>query len=194
MSKSAVQGYAAHVTRYCGLRLDSSCTGNCQVCDNNFVSPRPPILEGCQGLECSIKMNENGDEPFVMRTAFDSTFTPGVESWTSSSSATLIGDDNMPNSELSENVSGHRPNLNEKDSSTSSDSEPSTSNFVALRPLYTSVTPSVSEHGQQSASGMKLLQRSRKGHRKSRQGCFNCKRRKIKVSFTTKSWAIADPF
>lgn len=175
-------------------RFDSASQANRQVCDNNVVGPRPPILEGFQGLECSIKMNESGDEPFVIRTAFDSTFTPGVESWTSGSSATLEGDDSMPNSELNENVSDHRPNLNEKDSSTSSDSEPSTSNFVALRPLYTSVTQSVSEHGLQSASDMKLVQRSRKGHRKSRQGCFNCKRRKIKVSFSIKSWTNADRF
>lgn len=28
---------------------------------------------------------------------------------------------------------------------------------------------------------MRLSQRTRKGHRKSRQGCYNCKKRKIKV-------------
>jgi hypothetical protein len=137
-------------------------------------------------------MNESDDEPFVTRAAFDSSFTPGVESWTSRSSVTPIGDDSMPNSEFND-VSDHRPNLNEKDSSTSSDSEPTPNNFVALRPLYTSVSQSVSEHGPQSVSDMKLVQRSRKGHRKSRQGCFNCKRRKIKVSSTVKSWTNADP-
>jgi hypothetical protein len=137
-------------------------------------------------------MNGNDDEPFV--TAHDSTFTPGVESWTSSSSATLIGDDSKPNSELNENASDHRRSLNEKDSSISSDSEPSNSNFAALRPLYSSARQPVSERGPQSASDMQLVQRSRKGHRKSRQGCFNCKRRKIKVSVTAKSWTTADPF
>lgn len=138
-------------------------------------------------------MTESDDEPFVVRTAYGSTFTPGVESWASGSSATLIGDDSMPNSEFNEKVSDHRPTLNEKDSSTSSDSEPSTNTFVALRPLYTSARQSVSEYGPQSASDIKLVQRSRKGHRKSRQGCFNCKRRKIKVSFTTKSRTSTDP-
>jgi hypothetical protein len=136
-----------------------------------------------------VNMNENDEEHFVVRTAFDTTFTPGVESWTSSSSATLIGDDGVSSSELKENVSDHRPYLNEKDSSSSSESELTSNTFVALRPLYTSVTQSNSEHGPQSASDMKLVQRSRKGHRKSRQGCFNCKRRKIKVSFIIRSRA-----
>jgi hypothetical protein len=184
------------VTRYlatlwlCALSQPYS---HCLVCDNKFRGSASTYFGRFSGAEYSIKMNESDDEPFITRIAYDSTFTPGVESWTSSSSATLIGDDRMPNSELNEKVSDHRPRLNEKDSSTSSDSEPSTSTFVALRPLYTSARQSVSEHGPQSVSDMKLVQRSRKGHRKSRQGCFNCKRRKIKVSFTTKSWTSADP-
>ena len=32
-----------------------------------------------------------------------------------------------------------------------------------------------------------IAQRSRKGHRKSRQGCYNCKRRKIKVNIENKA-------
>jgi hypothetical protein len=40
----------------------------------------------------------------------------------------------------------------------------------------------VTENGESPASGAKIApQRSRKGHKKSRQGCYNCKRRKIKV-------------
>jgi len=128
-----------------------------------------------------FNMNENDEEHTLMRAVSDSTFTPGVLSWTSSSSATVIGDDGMSSSELVENVSEQRPYLNEKDSSSSSESELASNTFVALRPLYTSVSQSNSEQGPQLASDMKLVQRSRKGHRKSRQGCFNCKRRKIKV-------------
>ena len=40
------------------------------------------------------------------------------------------------------------------------------------------------EHSQESDSqhGVdEVVQKSRKGHKKSRQGCFNCKKRKIKV-------------
>ena len=40
----------------------------------------------------------------------------------------------------------------------------------------------VTKNGEPSASEAVLPpQRSRKGHKKSRQGCYNCKRRKIKV-------------
>src|ERR1700728_1976930 len=109
-----------HVTRhFCGFaqRFDSAAQATARYATNNFGGSRPPILEESQGLECSIKMNESDDEPFVMHTTSDSTSTPGVESWTSSSSVTLTGDDSMPKSELSEDVSDHRPNQNEKDSS-----------------------------------------------------------------------------
>lgn len=38
------------------------------------------------------------------------------------------------------------------------------------------------EHSQESESHEEeVVQKSRKGHKKSRQGCFNCKKRKIKV-------------
>jgi hypothetical protein len=128
-------------------------------------------------------MNESDEDLFLMRTAFDSRSTPGVGSCVSSrSSLTLFGDDSMTGPKPSENTPDNRSIIHEKDSSTGSDSEMSTTNFVALRPLYSSVSQSISEHGMQSGSEMKLVQRSRKGHRKSRQGCFNCKRRKIKVS------------
>ncbi len=138
-------------------------------------------------------MNENDEEAHLQRTALEMTFTPGVESWTSSSTATLAGDDGVPSSESNKNVSDQRPNVNEKDSSSSCESDLASNTFVALRPLYTSVPQPISEHGPLSASDMKLVQRSRKGHRKSRQGCFNCKRRKIKVGPTTRSWASANP-
>lgn len=141
-------------------------------------------------------MNDNDEENFITRTAYDSTFTPGVESWSSSSSATVIGDEGMSSSESIKNASDHRPNLNEKDSSSSSESDLASNNtFIALRPLYTSVVAqSSSEHAPQPVSDMKLVQRSRKGHRKSRQGCFNCKRRKIKVSFIAVTERVgADP-
>ena len=45
----------------------------------------------------------------------------------------------------------------------------------------------VTENGESLASGVKIPpQRSRKGHKKSRQGCYNCKRRKIKVRIPTR--------
>lgn len=118
-----------------------------------------------------------------MRTGSDPTFTPGVESWASPiSSSTLLGDDGISGSKPCSTTPDHRPSVIEKELSTGSDSEISTTNFVALRPLYSSVSQAISEHGPPSRSELKLVQRSRKGHRKSRQGCFNCKRRKIKVS------------
>jgi len=43
------------------------------------------------------------------------------------------------------------------------------------------------EHGEESLYGSVVQQRPRKGHRKSREGCFNCKRRKIKVSISVRS-------
>ena len=44
----------------------------------------------------------------------------------------------------------------------------------------------VTENGESPASAVKIPpQRSRKGHKKSRQGCYNCKRRKIKVRMPT---------
>jgi hypothetical protein len=44
----------------------------------------------------------------------------------------------------------------------------------------------VAENGEGSLDGALVHQRSRKGHKKSREGCFNCKRRKIKVNISLK--------
>ena len=44
----------------------------------------------------------------------------------------------------------------------------------------------VAENGEGSLDGGLMHQRSRKGHKKSREGCFNCKRRKIKVNISLK--------
>jgi hypothetical protein len=43
------------------------------------------------------------------------------------------------------------------------------------------------ENGENSLAGSRVQHRSRKGHKKSRVGCFNCKRRKIKVCVNPKS-------
>lgn len=48
-------------------------------------------------------------------------------------------------------------------------------------------TQCISDRGEDSLDGITLQQGSRKGHRKSREGCFNCKRRKIKVCTRLKS-------
>jgi hypothetical protein len=47
----------------------------------------------------------------------------------------------------------------------------------------------IPEAGESRSDGPPEQQRSRKGHKKSRVGCFNCKRRKIKVRMTSKSMA-----
>lgn len=46
---------------------------------------------------------------------------------------------------------------------------------------------SILEPDKKSLVGPAVTQRSRKGHRKSREGCFNCKRRKIKVCIRLES-------
>lgn len=44
----------------------------------------------------------------------------------------------------------------------------------------------VAENGEGLLDGALVHQKSRKGHKKSREGCFNCKRRKIKVNINLK--------
>jgi hypothetical protein len=48
-------------------------------------------------------------------------------------------------------------------------------------------TQTTSEQGESSLDGTTAPQKSGKGHKKSHAGCFNCKRRKIKVRIKFKS-------
>ena len=48
---------------------------------------------------------------------------------------------------------------------------------------YPQTRPHISEDGEKISHGS-VQSRSRKGHKKSRGGCFNCKRRKIKARVT----------
>lgn len=47
------------------------------------------------------------------------------------------------------------------------------------------------EHSQESDE-QEVVQKSRKGHKKSRQGCFNCKKRKIKVCLMITNRLVGD--
>ncbi len=62
------------------------------------------------------------------------------------------------------------------ESETTQADEPNKSKMLVQRP-----TKCRSDECGDSLDGDRLPQTSRKGHRKSREGCFNCKRRKIKV-------------
>jgi hypothetical protein len=46
---------------------------------------------------------------------------------------------------------------------------------------HQSLHPHTTKNSDGSLDGTPIYSRSRKGHKKSRGGCFNCKRRKIKV-------------
>jgi hypothetical protein len=53
-------------------------------------------------------------------------------------------------------------------------------------------TQRISDQDENSSDGTKVPPTSRKGHRKSREGCFNCKRRKIKVCIRLMFDALAN--
>lgn len=101
------------------------------------------------------------------------------EVWDSSrSSSTLVED---ATSLMGHNGSQASLELIESSPSAESDLGSAAQSHGRLRPLYAADRQSTPDESSRRAVDMKLALRSRKGHRKSRQGCFNCKRRKIKV-------------
>jgi hypothetical protein len=108
-----------------------------------------------------------------------------VEFWDSSSStAILLGDEIVVSSRSSRDVYNSPFPLDDTDSGILPTTDSSSTSLVALRPLHSGAHQPGYEDSLPRVPDLKLAQRSRKGHRKSRQGCFNCKRRKIKVTKT----------
>ena len=102
----------------------------------------------------------------------------GQESWASSRSPSTLVED--ATSLIGQNGSQSSLDLTESSPSSNSDRR-AAPNHGKLRPLYAAGHQSSLDDSSHRALEVKLTLRSRKGHRKSRQGCYNCKRRKIKV-------------
>ena len=107
------------------------------------------------------------------------------EFWNASSSSSILsGNEVVVSSGSSRNISSSLFALDETDAAIPSIADPSGTGPAALRPLYSGVRQSGFGDSLPRVPDLKLAQKSRKGHRKSRQGCFNCKRRKIKASIS----------
>jgi hypothetical protein len=109
-------------------------------------------------------MSSNGDNVDEDSFLVPSNGAPGR--WSSSSSTLAEAASPL----LSRNLSRSSIGLNDADSSQ-----------VPLGPLYAAGNQPDGVQSSRKVLDTKLALRSRKGHRKSRQGCFNCKKRKIKV-------------
>jgi hypothetical protein len=103
-----------------------------------------------------------------------STRSPGTDSFSGSSSSHL--------SPFKSSESSH----SSTESETPRSDEPKAGSDIVETSLRQQ-TQSVLEQGRTSLGDATVTHRSRKGHRKSREGCFNCKRRKIKVCITLSS-------
>jgi len=115
-------------------------------------------------------------------------FGNGLESWDSAgSSSTLVED---ASSVMSRKGSQSSLDADAARQNAEYESYQATNSHVALRPLYAASRQSDPEDGSHKSGDMRITMRSRKGHRKSRQGCFNCKRRKIKVRIFSAWYAL----
>jgi hypothetical protein len=84
-------------------------------------------------------------------------------------------------------------NPNQSDPSTDPNQRIVSNRYIALRPWYAASHQSGLDETLRSNSEAKTP-RSRKGHTKSRQGCFECKKRKIKVFSSSNSTCHAQGY
>lgn len=128
----------------------------------------------------SLRINPFEGEGHLLSSSVGADDGPNArEVWDSSrSSSTLVED---ATSLMGHNGSQTSSELIESSPSAESDLGSVAQGHGKLRPLYAADRLSTPDESSRQALDMKLTLRSRKGHRKSRQGCFNCKRRKIKV-------------
>ena len=128
----------------------------------------------------SLRVNPFEEEDHFLSSSVGADDDPNArEVWGSSrSSSTLV--------EEAASLMGHDSSqtsseLLESSPSAESDLGSAVQGHGKLRPLYAADRQLTPDESSRRGVDMKLTLRSRKGHRKSRQGCFNCKRRKIKV-------------